>query len=150
MSADKFIRAAYAYLYIGDFEEAKAAFARAIEEEPTNPEPYFCASITAHRSGEYEEAERFVLEALRLDPSALLYQTHLKTVRASRWLDAGVNAYIKGNVSDAIACCKKALDIDPLHEAAQAQLDEIRRNHPVHLVPLGLDGYTEEDVHESP
>lgn len=146
MSADRLIQAAYAYLYIGDFEEAKAAFARAVEEDPADPKPYFCASITAHRSGDYDEAERFVLEALRLEPDAVLYNTHLTTVRASRWLDAGVKAYLKGDVANAILYCETALHIDPLHEAAHAQLDEIMKDQSIHP---DLDGFTEGDVHES-
>lgn len=127
MSTDRLIRAAYAYLYIGDFGQAKAAFERAAAANPEDPEPLFLASITAHRSGLYEEAERLIGLALEHDPSSQMYQTQLALVRSSAWLAAARNAYIVGRVQDARLYCQNAILVDSLNEEAHQMMIEIRQ-----------------------
>lgn len=130
MEGQRFIHAAYAYLFIGDYEQAKAAFERAVEADPDNPEPYFYASITAHRSGCYEEARRLAQTAVRLNPVDPLYQAHLRTICASECVAQGKLAYIQGDTRTALQCYQRALQTDPLHQEAQQQLDELVQIHP--------------------
>ncbi|GMA60886.1 tetratricopeptide repeat protein [Alicyclobacillus fastidiosus] len=113
MSAARLIQAAYAYLYIGDFAQAKAAFERAIQEEPDNAEAYFCASITAHRSGHYEEARVYIERAMSLSPDVPLYEAHYHTICSSRLVEQARFAYIEGQVDAALQLLERAMVQDP-------------------------------------
>ncbi|MFB5189362.1 tetratricopeptide repeat protein [Alicyclobacillus fastidiosus] len=130
MSAARLIQAAYAYLYIGDFAEAKAAFERAIQEEPDNAEAYFCASITAHRSGHNEEAEAYIERAMSLSPDVALYSAQYHTIRASRFVEQARLAYIEGQVDAALRLLEQAVAEDPLNDEAQAMKTELSALHP--------------------
>ncbi|WAH35139.1 tetratricopeptide repeat protein [Alicyclobacillus dauci] len=130
MAIERFMNSAYAYLYIGDYDEAKAAFERAIAEDPDNPEPYFHASITAHRSGFYDEARRLAERAVSLCPEYPIYRSHLGRIMASKWFEAGKRAHIAGDIRGALSLYGKALDADPLHLEAFTYVREIISIHP--------------------
>lgn len=133
MSTDRLIHAAYAYLYIGDFQQAKAAFERAANEHPERPEPLFLASITALRSGMYDEAERLIRQALCLSPLSTTYQTQLALVQASAWNASARAAYIDGHVEEALLCCQNALDADPQNDEALQLIADIARRYPLNV-----------------
>lgn len=80
MSGENYLRAAYGYLYLGDFEEAMGAFSRAIEAEPDNASYYFFGSVTAMRNEDWQTALRWAQEAVRLAPEEELYQEHVRLV----------------------------------------------------------------------
>lgn len=127
MKSERLIQAAYAYLYIGAFEEAMAAFVRAMEADPERPEPYFHASITAHRNARFEEAMEWAKTALELASDEPLYQAHYDSVRASIEVEQGKAAYIRGDSAEALRRLKAAIALDPLHEAANQTLRELER-----------------------
>lgn len=139
MSGERFIHSAYAYLYIGSFERAELAFSRAIEMEPDNPEPYFLASITAHRNQSYEEALQLAQKATELAPEETLYRAHLNTVQASLLVEQAKSAYIQGDTACALRMYQSAIESDPLHDEARSQLSELCQLYPEHC------GQTEEE-----
>jgi len=121
MSGEGYMKAAYAYLYIRDFERAAASFARAIACDPNNPSYYFRASVTAHRSGLYQMAHEFAKQAAELDPDNPMYVGHLDIVEAALSVAKGQAAYIEGDKSLAKAAFEAALERDPLNvDAARA------------------------------
>lgn len=77
MTGDNYLRAAYSYLYIGDYDKASDSFSRAMAENPQNPAYYFYASVTALRSGDANHAKQWAERALDLAPSDAFYQEHL-------------------------------------------------------------------------
>ncbi|WDL97221.1 tetratricopeptide repeat protein [Alicyclobacillus sp. ALC3] len=82
MSGENYLRAAYGYLYLGDFKEAMEAFSRAVAAEPDNPSYYFFGSVTAMRNQNWETALRWAREAVRLVPDDALYQEHIRLVES--------------------------------------------------------------------
>ncbi|GEO27115.1 hypothetical protein AAC03nite_29000 [Alicyclobacillus acidoterrestris] len=129
MAAKRLIQAAYAYLYIGDFAEAKAAFERAIQAEPNNPHVYFCASVTAHRSGDYARAKECIQKAMQLSPGIPLYESYYDAICASSAVEEAKWRYVEGYISEAISLLKEATRQDPLNEDAQNMLAELTALH---------------------
>lgn len=130
MYEDRFIQAAYAYLYVGLFDEAMDAFARAIEANPSRPEPYFHASVTAHRNGNLDDALRFALQAMKLAPEEPLYEDNWRAIWASQLAESGRLAFFDGDTSRAVQLYREALAHDPLHLEARRQLEEICQLYP--------------------
>lgn len=82
MSGDNFLRAAYGYLYLGDFQKATEAFGRAIEADPDNPSYYYLGSVTAMRNGDWDTAVRWARRATELAPRDPMYNEHARLVEA--------------------------------------------------------------------
>ncbi len=118
MKGEQYLRAAYAYLYIRDFERAETAFERAIESDPANPQYYFHASITALRSDHLDKALFLAKEALRLAPDNELYLEHVNMVEASMLTVDGQQALENGDVDLAKANFQRALERNPLDNTA--------------------------------
>ncbi|MCL6515532.1 tetratricopeptide repeat protein [Alicyclobacillus sp.] len=82
MLGERWLKVAFSYLYIRDFDRAMEAFRRAIACEPDNPACYFHGSVTALRNEDWEPALAWAEAAARLAPDNVLYQEHLCRVRA--------------------------------------------------------------------
>lgn len=87
MLGERWLKVAFSYLYIRDFNRAMEAFRRAIACDPDNPACYFHASVTALRNEDWEPALAWAAEAARLAPENVLYQEHLRRVQAA-WVQA--------------------------------------------------------------
>lgn len=122
MEGEQFLRAAYAYLYIHDFERAAMAFEKAIASDPDNPEYYFHASITLLRSGNKERALFLAQRAVQLEPENQLYQEHVKMVESSILTEDGQRALERGELDVAREMFNSALERNPLDYAATEAL----------------------------
>lgn len=118
VKGEQYLRAAYAYLYIRDFQRAETAFEQAIASDPDNPQYYFHASITALRSEHRDKALFLAKEALRLQPENELYQEHVKVVEAAILTVDGQQALEKGNIALAREHFHRALERNPLDNTA--------------------------------
>lgn len=118
MSGENYLKSAYAYLYIRDFERAAEAFQRAIESEPENPEYYFHASVTALRNECYNLALEWSARAHELAPDNALYQEHHQVVIASQLTREGQALLLEGNDTAALVRFEQALKHDPLNQDA--------------------------------
>lgn len=124
MSGEQYLKAAYAYLYIQDFERAREAFERAIACDPDNPTYYFRASITAHRSGHLGLARQWALEATLKHPGHALYRQHLATVESSMAILRAKQARADNQRAEAFGALEEALAYDSLNtEAMQLKED---------------------------
>ncbi len=122
MRGEQFLKAAYAYLFIHDFEHAKKAFEQAIACDPENPLYYFHASITAIRSEELDVAMNWATRAVNLEPDNELYGQHLNVVQATILNRNGREACLNGNTKLAKQQFTMALMLDPLNEDAKQAL----------------------------
>lgn len=128
VTGENYLKAAYAYLYIRDFERAAESFARAIESSPMNPEYYFHASLTALRNDCPDLALEWALSAFRLDPDNPLYREHLAVVESSQLTKQGHDALLVGANERARHFFQEALDRDPLNDEARGCLEELNDN----------------------
>jgi Tfp pilus assembly protein PilF len=122
MRGDNYLRAAYAYLYIHDFNRASEAFQRAIDTNPDNPEYHFHASVTAVRNGDLEAAWHSAREAVRIAPEEPFYRMHLAFVGSKRLHSWGRRAMAAGDTELAILLLSAAVQADPLNEEAASEL----------------------------
>lgn len=116
MYGELYLKAAYAYLYIRDFDRAKEAFEHAISCEPNNPVYYFYASITALRSDSVDKAFEWAIRAADLQPDEALYSQHVDVVKAAMLTRDAHAAYINGDIDTAVQKYQAALELDPLCE----------------------------------
>lgn len=123
MSGEQYLKAAYAYLYIHDFERAREAFERAIACDPENPTYYFRASVTAHRSGQLALAKKWAIEATTKNPNHPLYRQHLATVESSIAVQRAIQELEINHREEAFSALEEALAYDPLNTEA-SQLKE--------------------------
>ncbi len=122
MQGEHYLKAAYAYLYIRDFEHAQEAFEKAIASDPFNALYYFHASITALRSEDFDLAMTWALRAAKLEPDNPMYKQHLDVVMAAIYNRDARTAFLNGDVDEAMKRFKSALELDPLNEEAQQAL----------------------------
>lgn len=125
VSGEQFLRAAYAYLYIRDFDKAAKAFASAIESDPENPEYYFHASITEMRSGHYERALTLAQTAARLSPDNELHREHVKLVESAILTAEGERGLENGHFEQARENFQSALLYNPLNQTAAEALERM-------------------------
>ncbi|KPV44859.1 tetratricopeptide repeat protein [Alicyclobacillus ferrooxydans] len=118
MPRERWLKTAYAYLYIRDFDAARRAFEQAIAEDPDNPETYFHASVTALRNGEIAYAEEAAAKAAELAPDNSLYVAHLGAVRAEVLVLKAEKALGEGLILESKQLLEDALTADPLCERA--------------------------------
>jgi tetratricopeptide (TPR) repeat protein len=126
MFGDRWLKTAYAYLYIRDFARATESFRRAIECEPDNPAYYFHASVTALRNGHLVLAHEWAQYAVNLEGDNALYQEHLEVVEASMYVESAQNALREGKYEDAVGWFQQALESDPLNTEAAASLERLQ------------------------
>lgn len=126
MFGDRWLKTAYAYLYIRDFARATESFRRAIESEPDNPAYYFHASVTALRNGHLALAHEWAQSAVKLGADNSLYQEHLEVVTACIYVESAQKALRDGNCEDAAALFQQALESDPLNTEAAASLERLQ------------------------
>lgn len=125
MSGENYLRAAYSYLYIGEFDRASEAFRRAMAEDPENPTYYFYGSVTALRNGQTELALTWAREAVRLAPADALYRAHCCMVESAQCTEQGAKALADGALDAARSALQDAILFDPLNDEAFALLQQI-------------------------
>ncbi|MCL6637312.1 MAG: tetratricopeptide repeat protein, partial [Alicyclobacillus sp.] len=123
------VKVAHAYLYIGDFARAREAFAKAIQDNPENPECYLFASVTALRNGEYELALSWAQTAARLAPDDRLCQAHVRIVAATCLTAAGERLALAGDTAAAHDCFEAALQLDPGNATARSGMQQTTADH---------------------
>ncbi|MDQ0188565.1 tetratricopeptide repeat protein [Alicyclobacillus cycloheptanicus] len=125
MSGENYLRAAYSYLYIGEFGKASEAFQRAIEEDPQNAAYYFHGSVTALRNGQTERALCWAKQAAQLKPDDALYGAHLAMVESVLYTKQGTHALETGALEEARQALQEAVATNPLNEEAHALLEQL-------------------------
>lgn len=128
VSGERFLRAAYAYLYIRDFDRAAKAFESAIESDPDNPQYYFHASITEMRSEHYDRALALAQTAARLSPENELFAEHVKLVESTILTVEGERGLENGHLEEARERFQSALQYNPLNQTAADALERIIRH----------------------
>lgn len=122
MQGEQFLKSAFSYLFIGDYERAVRAFHDAMEADPKNPVFAFHGSVTALRNGDLDLAERWAVRALASDPTHPMYIQHLQRIRSKREVCAAEDAIGAGDRAAAAARLERALTLDPLNEKAASML----------------------------
>jgi tetratricopeptide (TPR) repeat protein len=123
VNGERYIKAAFAYLYIREFRRAIESFQRAMEVEPDNPVYFFHASVTALRNQMYDHALLWAERAAELAPKNALYTEHVNVVRSSMLTAAAMNAKSVGNWAEALRLLHEAIKRDPLNEEALIELE---------------------------
>jgi len=85
-----------------DWAGADASYQRALEVEPGNPEAVSMAASSARLLGRFDEALRLNRRAVDLDP-----------LNAGSWQILAETEFFMGQLSQAAADCKKALELNP-------------------------------------
>jgi TolB-like protein/DNA-binding winged helix-turn-helix (wHTH) protein/Tfp pilus assembly protein PilF len=85
-----------------DWAGADASYQRAAELEPGNPEVVRMAAASSKELGRFEEALPLARRAADLDP-----------LNAGSWENLGETEYFMGQLNQALADCKKALELNP-------------------------------------
>src|SRR5579864_5127134 len=85
-----------------DWPGADASYQRAVELEPGNPEAVGAAASSAAALGRFDEALRLNSRAVDLDP-----------LNAGSWERRGETEFFMGQLNQAAADCKKALELSP-------------------------------------
>lgn len=123
MQGEQYLKSAFSYLFIGDYERAVAAFHEAMEADPKNPLFAFHGSVTALRNGDLDLAERWAVRALAIDPTHPMYIQHLQRIRSKREVRMAETAVDQGDQAAANARLERALRLDPLNEQAASMLN---------------------------
>src|SRR5579864_6239580 len=85
-----------------DWPGADASYQRAVELEPGNPEAVGAAASSAAALGRFDEALRLNSRAVDLDP-----------LNGGSWERRGETEFFMGQLNQAAADCKKALELSP-------------------------------------
>lgn len=126
MISDIWLRTAYSYLYIRDFDGAKRTFQEAIVNHPNHAEYHFHASVTAFRSHDYDFALETAVAASQLEPDNELYLAHVDIVRSAQLVTIGRAKLSIGEWDEARRCFVEALERDPLNEQAHIGLQMLQ------------------------
>src|ERR1700746_1039165 len=97
-----------------DWAGADASYQRAVEVEPGNPEVVRMAAASSKELGRFEEALPLARRAVDLDP-----------LNAGSWENLGETEYFMGQLNQALADCKKALELNPDVHPGPIQLTKI-------------------------
>ncbi|GLG00785.1 hypothetical protein Alches_08240 [Alicyclobacillus hesperidum subsp. aegles] len=120
MDEKRFVQSAYAYIYLGLYDAALEAFARAILTNPDNPELYYRGSITARRNDRLRLADHWAKRAALIAPGNRFYAEHWQSVHASRMVAVARRAIVRGRKALATRLLAQAAVLDPLNpEASQ-------------------------------
>jgi len=121
-SQSRFSQTATLYLQSGRTERALELALEGVEEDPNNPIHHFLAGVASVRLGQYEEADRLFIEAVRIYPA---YELDVEPEREAGWADAynaGADAYASGDVGGALEAWKGAAAIFQLRPEAHRNL----------------------------
>lgn len=125
MSGERYIKAAYSYLYIRDFDQAMHAFRCAIEAEPENASYYFHGAVTALRNNLLEVALDWAEQAARFAPNNALYREHVDVVKSAMLVRDATIAVNEGDAAQAHRLLSEALERDPLNDTAHEFLQKL-------------------------
>jgi hypothetical protein len=120
-SAAQLSRAGWEALNSGRTRDAAAAFEQALKVAPQTPELLLGAGVTAHLQGHDDEARRFLLDALKVEPALTAASLLLGNV-----------LYKSGDIDGAIATYEQALAHAPDHPRLTRQLDAWRKEAALH------------------
>ncbi len=132
----------------GNYAMARKEFHKALMDDPTNPHYAYNLAAATHKQGEYEAAEQLYRHALSLDPAhqpsyhglASLMLDNGRGDEAEQLLAswAGSQPYLaephvelawlqrsQGDIGSAEQSLRQALQINPQHERAIAQLGQV-------------------------
>src|SRR5262245_28193574 len=114
-------KAAWDALNTGRLPEAAAAFDEALRSGPQQAIMLLGAGVTARLQGRNDEARRFLLDALKLEPSLTPASLLLGSV-----------LYQTGDLDGAIETYQRALGLDPKNPQLARQLDAWRKEADLH------------------
>jgi tetratricopeptide (TPR) repeat protein len=114
-------RAGWDALKAGRTEEAAAAFERALRAAPQEPTVLLGAGIAAHLQGQSDTARRFLVDALKYDPTL-----------TDASLVLGDVLYRSNDINGAIAVYEQALLHAPGHKQLAARLEAWRNEAALH------------------
>ncbi len=120
-SAAQLSREAWDALNAGRTQEAAAAFDEALKRAPNQPTLLLGAGVAAHLQGREDEARRFLIDALTIDPAL---------TPASLLL--GAVLYQTGDIDAAIDTYQQALAHAPDHPQLTKQLEAWRKEAALH------------------
>jgi tetratricopeptide (TPR) repeat protein len=114
-------RAGWEALNSGRLRDAAAVFDQALKVAPQQPQLLLGAGVTAHLQGREEDARRFLLDALKIEPSLTAASLLLGNV-----------LYQAGDLDSAIATYEQALVHAPDHPRRTKQLEAWRKEAALH------------------
>jgi uncharacterized protein Usg len=120
-SAAQLAREAWDALNAGRAQQAAAAFDEALKSAPNQPMLLLGAGVAAHLQAREDDARRFLVDALKLDPSL---------TAASLLL--GAVFYQTGDIDAAIATYEQAIALAPDHPQLTRQLEAWRKEAALH------------------
>jgi hypothetical protein len=120
-SAAQLARDAWDALNAGRAQQAAAAFDEALKSAPNQPMLLLGAGVAAHLQAREDDARRFLVDALKLDPSL---------TAASLLL--GAVFYQTGDIDAAIATYEQAIALAPDHPQLTRQLEAWRKEAALH------------------
>jgi tetratricopeptide (TPR) repeat protein len=120
-SAAQLAREAWDALNAGRAQQAAAAFDEALKTAPNQPMLLLGAGVAAHLQAREDDARRFLVDALKLDPSL---------TAASLLL--GAVFYQTGDIDAAIATYEQAIALAPDHPQLTRQLEAWRKEASLH------------------
>lgn len=113
------LKAARAYLAMGDPENAEALLRRAVEKNPSYVTPYVALGELLFEDARYDQAQRYLQEALEINP----FNPRVHELLGRIALDVG-------NFSLARQSLELALRLDPDDEGLRALLRQMPKNRP--------------------
>lgn len=114
-------RAAWDALNAGRIQEAAAAFDEALRSGPQQASMLLGAGVTARLQGRNDDARRFLVDALKLEPGL-----------TSASLLLGSILYQTGDLDGAIETYQRALGLDPKNPQLSRQLEAWRKEADLH------------------
>ncbi len=115
-SGRKHLKEAYYAIYQNDFQNAIAAFKKAIECEPTNASYYYKLSITYSRNGEMHEGIEAGKKACELNSQNQTYRYHLQIIQAKNLVLLSSKQMKGGQLTDDLEeKLLQAKKLDPLN-----------------------------------
>jgi hypothetical protein len=120
-SAAQLARDAWDALNAGRAQQAAAAFDEALKSAPNQPMLLLGAGVAAHLQAREDDARRFLVDALKIDPSL---------TAASLLL--GAVFYQTGDIDAAIATYEQAIALAPDHPQLTRQLEAWRKEASLH------------------
>ena len=114
-------RQAWDTLNAGRIREAAAAFDDALRKNPTDPTLLLGAGLAAHQLGQLDAARRFLVDALKQDPSLTPASLLLGDV-----------LYATGDLASAISTYEAGLTYAPDHKVLRTRLEGWRKELALH------------------
>jgi tetratricopeptide (TPR) repeat protein len=114
-------RAAWEALNAGRIQDAAAAFDEALRSGPQQATVLLGAGVTARLQGRNDDARRFLVDALKLEPALTPASLLLGSV-----------LYQTGDLDDAIETYQRALALDPRNPQLTRQLEAWRKEADLH------------------